>query len=163
MSLRRRQALDALAAARVHYTMVEHPPAYTMEEMAALEMEHLDAVGKNLFLRDSKSKRFFLVSLRGDRRADLTALGELLGVRLSFASESALRELLDLEKGSVTPLGVLNDRDRRVEVLFDEDLRNVPLMGVHPNENTATLFLRPEDLARLIRDRGNPFRWVKLP
>lgn len=163
MSEKREPVLAALAAAGIEYELTDHPAVYTMEEMNALRLPHGEAVVKNLFLRDPKGRRFFLASLRGDKRADLKTLGERLGVRLSFASEERLGELLGLEKGSVTPLGVLNDQERRVEVLFDADIRAMPLVGVHPNENTATVFLSPLELERLIRDHGNPFEWVELP
>lgn len=162
MSEKRAEVLAALAGAGISYELVDHPAVYTMEEMEALHLPHGEAVVKNLFLRDPKGRRFFLVSLRGDKRADLRALGEQLGVKLSFASEERLMEQLGLEKGSVTPFGVLNGGSGTVEVLFDEDIRAMPLIGVHPNENTATVFLAPAHLAGLIRDHGNPFEWVKI-
>lgn len=163
MSEKRDAALNALARLGISYELVDHPAVYTMEEMEKLPLPHKEAVVKNLFLRDAKGRRFFLASLRGDKRADLRALGERLGVKLSFASEEQLGEKLGLEKGSVTPLGVLHDESRTVEVLFDADIRAMPLVGVHPNENTATLFLAPGELARLIRDHGNPFEWMEMP
>lgn len=157
-----RAACAALDAAGISYTRVDHPAAFTIEEMDAIALPHREAVAKNLFLRDQKGKRYFLVVLPGHKRADLKTLGEILGTRLSFASEERLGQYLGLEKGSVTPLGVLNDEERVVEVFFDMELNSMPLMGVHPNQNTATVFLKPEDLAGLIRDHGNPFKRVEL-
>lgn len=141
----------------------EHEAVFTIEEMERLDMPEDVEIAKNLFLRDAKGKRHFLVCLRKDKQADLRRLGELLrGGRLSFASEERLRRHLGLEKGSVSPLGVLNDADVAVEVVFDEDLRQCRRVGVHPNDNTATLYLSPAELERIVGDRGNPLRFIKL-
>ena len=163
MSEKREKVLAALAAAGTPYTLVEHPAAYTIEEMDALPLPHPEAVVKNLFLRDSRGKRHFLLVLPKDKRADLTVLRGRIGNRLGFASEARLAKYLGLTPGSVTPFGVLNDEERAVEVLFDSVLGEMPLVGVHPNENTATVFLEPLALAELIRAHGNPFRWEELP
>ena len=163
MSEKRLPVLKLLEERGIQYELVDHPAAYTIEEMDKLALPHAGAVVKNLFLRDPKGRRFFLVTLPGEKRADLKALGEQLGVKLSFASEERLGEKLGLEKGAVTPFGILNDGEHRVEVLFDQDIQAMPLMGVHPNENIATVFLAPADLAGLIRAQGNPFDWVALP
>lgn len=69
---------------------------------------------------------------------------------------------MGLEKGSVTPFGVLNDQERKVEVLLDQDLRTRPLVAVHPNENTATVALAPEDLLQVLEDHGNSVTWLEL-
>ena len=100
--------------------------------------------------------------LQKDKQADLRALGEHLGVKLSFASEERLMKYLGLEKGAVTPFGILNDTERAVEVLLDADLECMPLIGVHPNENTATVVLKPADLVRIIERHGNPVEYMKV-
>lgn len=82
--------------------------------------------------------------------------------RLSFASEDRLKRFLGLEKGAVTPLGILNDEARAVEVLFDRDLAGLPSLGVHPNRNTATVFLAFSDLESLIRSHGNSVSFVAI-
>ncbi len=158
---RKAAARAALDAAGVAYEWVEHPAVFTIEEMDAVTHPHPEAVLKNLFLRDKKG-RHVLATLPGHKRANLNALREALGDRFHFAPEEELEEYLGLERGSVTPLGVLNDGERAVEVCFDEEIRAMPLVGVHPNQNTATVYLKPEDLASLIRGHGNPFQWVRL-
>ena len=95
-------------------------------------------------------------------KADLKALGGRLGVRLSFASEERLEEHLGLTRGSVTPFGVLNDEARAVTVLLDAGLWELPLVGVHPNENTATVVLSPDDLERVVREHGGPVERIEL-
>lgn len=158
----KQKVYDALAEAGIEYERVDHPPVFTIEEMDALELPHPEAVVKNLFLRDAKGKRHFLVVLPGHRQADLRTLGERLGTKLSFASEERLEKYLGLTKGSVTPLGVLNDENQAVELIFDEELKSMPLLGVHPNHNTATLFLKTEDLIRLVTVRGSKLTWICL-
>lgn len=158
----RHLALAALDAAGIPYELAEHPAVYTIEEMDAQALPYPEAVVKNLFLRDQKGRRHFLVVLPGHKQADLAALGEKLGARLSFASEERLGRYLGLTKGSVTPLGVLNDAERAVEVCFDAQLKTMPIVGVHPNDNTATVFLKTADLVSLIQAQGSPFRWVAL-
>lgn len=158
----RQRVYDALDAAGISYERIDHPAVFTIGDLDALGLPHPEAVVKNLFLRDAKGKRHFLAVLPGHRQADLSTLGALVGSKLSFASEERLDKYLGLTKGSVSPLGVLNDEERAVEVLFDEALRAMPLVGVHPNLNTATVFLKPEDLARLITEHGNKLTWIAL-
>ena len=158
-----RKVLDVLENAGIRYRMVSHDPVYTIEEMERL---HLDAdvlIAKNLFLRDARGKRHFLVVLAKDKVVDLKVLRRRRGTSaLSFASEDRLKRLLGLEKGAVTPLGILNDEARAVEVLFDSDLAGLPALGVHPNRNTATVFLPLADLESLIRSHGNAVSFVDI-
>lgn len=162
MSQKRDLVLQTLAERNIPYQLWEHPAVYTIEEMDALDLPAPEAVVKNLFLRDAKGRRYFLVVLSKEKQADLRALGERLGVKLSFASSERLAACMGLEKGSVTPFGVLNDQERKVEVLLDQDLRTRPLVAVHPNENTATVALAPEDLLQVLEDHGNPVTWLEL-
>ena len=146
----------------VVYELAEHPPVYTIEEMEKLGLCLRGNVCKNLFLRDAKGKRHFLVLISREKQADLKQLGERIGVRFSFASEERLAKRLNLTKGSVTPLGIYYDREAAVEILVDQDLTGEPRLGVHPCENTATVFLDYRDLERLIRENGNRLTVVKL-
>ena len=162
MSQKRDLVLRTLTERSIPYQLWEHPAVYPIEEMDALDLPAPEAVVKNLFLRDAKGRRYFLVVLSKEKQADLRALGERLGVKLSFASPERLAACMGLEKGSVTPFGVLNDQERKVEVLLDQDLRTRPLVAVHPNENTATVALAPEDLLQVLEDHGNPVTWLEL-
>ncbi len=147
----------------IPFAWVEHKAVYTIDEMKELGLEDINEIAKNLFLRDQKGKRHFLVVIREDKRVDLKGLGDKLGgVRLSFASEERLEKYLGLKKGSVTPLGVLNDADCAVEVYFDEDLCRLKRIGVHPNENTASVYLAPQDLLKIVEEHGNPLHILSL-
>ena len=159
----KRRALDKLTDLGLAWTLTEHEAVYTIEEMERLHLPEGGAVCKNLFLRDYKGKNHYLVVLRKDKRADLQALAALLGsTPLSFASPERLRTRLGVEKGAVTPLGVVNDDGHTVRVILDRDLQKEELLGVHPNVNTATVWLRPAELEAYIRDCGNPMEWMTL-
>lgn len=146
----------------VAYKIVEHEAAFTIEDMERLGVCSHGNVCKNLFLRDGKGKRHFLVCIHKDKTADLKKLGEKIGARLSFASEERLARYLNLTKSSVTPLGVLYDKSVAVEVIFDSDFKNEKNIGVHPCENTATLFLDFSDLESLVREHGNSVAYLSL-
>ena len=148
----------------IWHEITEHPAVYNMEEMAAVDLPYPEADGKNLFLRDDKKRHYYLLTLRGDKRVDLKAFRQANGTRpLSFASAEDLQAKLGLLPGAVTPLGALNDREGQVEVFLDQDFLAPPgLIGVHPNDNPATLWLRTEDLIALLRDHGTAVRVVPV-
>lgn len=141
----------------IRYRITEHPPAETIEAIDHFGLPDGGFIVKNLFLRDDKKRHYYLVVVKKDKTVDLKGLRALLGSRpLSFASEQDLFRCLGLPKGAVTPLGILNDEERRVEAVIDEEILRFPVVGVHPNENTATLWLAPQDLVTLIKQHGNP-------
>lgn len=160
---RREEILAFLQAQGVEYELVEHPAAYDMEDIARFGVSAHGHVAKNLFLRDSrKGRRHVLVTVRGDKQVDLQKLGAAIGERLSFASENRLRQYLNLQKGEVTPLGVFYDQENAVEVYLDQDLEACGRIGVHPADNTATVFLRFADLLKLVQACGNKVALIEL-
>ncbi len=128
-----------------------------MAELAEVPCPYPEADAKNLFVRDDKKQNYYLITVKGEKRVNLKAFRKAQGTRnLSFASAEDLMERLGLIPGAVTPLGVLNDETRSVKVFLDQDFLQEPgLVGVHPNENTATVWLKAEDLIRIIREHGN--------
>lgn len=158
------EALAALDALGIEYTVTEHQAVYTIDDMAGLGLGKDGEVCKNLFLRDAKGRRHILVMLAGEKRADLKDLARQLGsTALSFASAERLQRYLGLTQGEVTPLGVLRDEACAVEVAFDRDLPRFARLGVHPNTNTATVWLRFDDLRRFVEAHGNPVTFVTVP
>ena len=150
-----------LDAKGVAYETIEHEEVFTIEDMEKIGICSRGNVCKNLFLRNGSGKRHFLVCVQKDKTVDLKQLGALLGSRMSFASAERLRKHLGLTPGAVTPLGVLNDKNAEVEVVIDQDLAGEMPLGVHPCENTATVFLSFADLRRLIEEHGNPITCCK--
>jgi len=103
------------------------------------------------------------VVLGKDKKADLKELRKQLGSSaLSFASEQRLEKYLMLSKGSVSPLGIINDTNREVEVAFDVELTTKEILGIHPNDNTATVLLSFADLKKVIEINGNTIKYVTV-
>jgi Ala-tRNA(Pro) deacylase len=154
------QCLQFLQDHHVEMNVLEHPAVFNMDEMYALHMPGGEQVAKNLFLRDDKKRNFYLVTVPGGRRVDMKQLRHSIGSRpLSFAPESDLERLLGLKEGSVTPLGLLNDREHRVRFYLDASFQN-EWIGVHPMENTATVFLQADALFHLLQECGCPAEWL---
>lgn len=126
----------------IPYEAVEHEAVFTMEEMERAGIDAHGCICKNLFLRDAKGRQHYLVTVPDERRVDLKWLSAALGSsKLSFASAERLDTYLKLPQGSVSPLGILNDESRSVIFAADAALASLPAIGVHPNDNTATVFL----------------------
>lgn len=154
------EKLDELG---IEYCLTHHEAVYTIEEMDNLGISKEGDVVKNLFLRDAKGKRHFLVVLDKDKKADLEGIREQLdSTALSFASEERLNKYLKLTKGAVSPLGVLNDLDCMVEVYFDKDLIGKEKLGVHPNDNTATLWVSYHNLKKIIEATGHKIEYIEV-
>ena len=157
------ETLTYLDELGIPYELVEHGAVYTMEGMSELGIPFADEVVKNLFLHDDKHRAYYLAVMPGTKRANLRALRTALGSRpLSFASEEELEAVFGLHAGAVTPLGVLNDAERRCEVVLDEELRGWPGLGVHPCDNTATIRIAPVDLLRVLDEHGTAHRFVEM-
>ncbi len=146
-----------LASRHLWHEIFVHKAVYNMAEMSAVPLPYPEADAKNLFVRDDKRQRFYLITVQGEKRVDLKKFRRKNNTRpLSFASEEELKGLLGLRPGAVTPLGLLNDAECKVEFFIDRVFLEPPgIIGVHPNDNTATVFLKTEDLMDLVRAHGN--------
>ena len=158
-----RPVYDALDALGIAYEAYEHPAVFTSEEAA----EHWAAIPatrvKNLFLRNKKGDRHYLVILGVEKQADLRALAKVIGDdRLSFGSPDRLMEHLGLTPGSVSPFGLIHEGSQGVRVIVDEDLRSAARLIFHPNINTASVAIGVADFERFLASRGNAVRWVRL-
>src|SRR4029077_14036579 len=148
-----RSRLDELGIA---YTRHEHPPVATVDE-AADHWAGIDATHcKNLFLRNQKGNRHYLVVLTASKRADLRAIADQIGDgKLSFASPERLMTHLGLTPGSVSPFGLINDREHTVRVVLDRDFQSSTRLAFHPNINTATLTIAAADFHKYLDSCGN--------
>ena len=155
--MNKQQIYDYLQENSIWHEITEHKAVYNMAELAEVPCPYPEADAKNLFVRDDKKQNYYLITVKGEKRVNLKAFRKAQGMRnLSFASAEDLMERLGLIPGAVTPLGVLNDETRSVKVFLDRDFLQEPgLVGVHPNDNTATVWLKTEDLIRIIREHGN--------
>lgn len=147
---------------KIPYEKTEHPAVFNMEELSAIHLPHPEWDAKNLFVRDDKKRNYYLITVKGDKRVDLKEFRRQHGLRaLSFASAEDLLAILGLIPGAVSPLGVLNDTERRVHVYLDREFAG-SMIGVHPNNNTATVWMQADDLAALLRQHGNDVTYTDL-
>lgn len=156
-NMNKQEVYDFLKSRKTEFEVTEHAAVYNMAELAAIDIPYPEADAKNLFVRDDKKKNYYLITVKGDKRVNLKDFRAKNGTRpLTFASENDLMDILGLIPGAVTPLGILNDTDRRVSLFLDRSFLDKPgLVGVHPNDNTATVWLKTEDLISIVKDHGN--------
>lgn len=148
------EILKLLDEKKIEYTLVHHKAVFTIDEMNEVDVPNKDRIAKNLFLRDDKKRSYYLVSIEETKRADLKALRTLLSSRpLSFASEDDLVYILSLKKGEVTPFGLLNDKEHKAVFILDSYFEG-GIIGIHPNDNTATVFLKASDLLSVLENSG---------
>ena len=154
---------DFLDAMGIQYEKYEHPPVFTGEEAA----EHWGPIQatqvKNLFLRNKKGDRQYLVILEIDKQADLRQLVKIIGDdRFSFGSPERLMATLGVTPGSVSPFGLLHEGSKDLRVIVDQDLRAAEKLIFHPNLNTASVTISVPDFERFLATRPNTVRWLRL-
>jgi Ala-tRNA(Pro) deacylase len=154
------EVLDGMG---IQYEKYEHPPVFTAEEAA----EHWGSIKatqvKNLFLRNKKGNRQYLVILEISKQADLRELVRIIGDdRFSFGSAERLMDTLGVTPGSVSPFGLLHPGSKEVRVIVDQDLRSAETLIFHPNLNTASVTIAVADFERFLATRPNVVRWLKL-
>ena len=155
--------LETLDRLHIKYDITEHPAVFTIEDMNTLGIILEGNVVKNLFLRNSNGTNHYLLVLDKNKKANLKSIKtQINSTSLKFASEERLKKYLNLTRGSVTPLGILNDTNCEVQVLIDEDLIGEKKIGVHPNTNTSTLWISLEDLVKVIQNHGNQITYIKV-
>lgn len=155
----KQEVIDFLSEKQIPFEKVDHEAVFTIEDMETLHLQEKGEICKNLFLRDQKGKKHFLVVLPHDKKVDMASLSDALGAgKLSFASADRLAKYLMLTAGSVSPLGVLNDAEKTVIVVIDKGLEGKERLGIHPNDNTATLFLSHKDLLKILKENGSPIK-----
>lgn len=163
MTENEKKVYDALNQLEIPFTRYEHRPVYTIPEIDELGMHMEGKHCKNLFVRNHNGNKHYLILVAQEKRADLKNIQAQIGsTRLSFASSERLLKYLGLTPGSVTPLGLLNDTEREVTVLIDEDLKKAELICLHPNVNTATVSIGYDDFMRFLKWRGNEVGFVKV-
>ena len=141
-----------------------HPPVMTVEESERLVPKLPGAKTKNLFLRDKKGSRHFLVTVPHDLAVDLAALGAALGaVRLGFASPERLMTHLGVTAGSVSLLALVNDPGHAVEFIIARGLWSAPAVHAHPLVNDTTMVIEHADLERFLAATGHAARVIEVP
>lgn len=144
----------------IGYAVYNHKAVYTIEESQRLSIPGYHC--KNLFLKNRKGNKHYLVIVQEERSIDLKVLSEKLGsTALSFASEERLYKYLGLKPGAVTPFGIINDKEKEIIVVIHEELEGKENICFHPNANDATISVSYDDLMKFINWNGNEHILIK--
>jgi Ala-tRNA(Pro) deacylase len=157
------KVLKVLDDLDIEYEIFSHPPLPTIE--VALEYwKDIDATHcKNLFFRNHKGKKHYLVILKHVQKLAIHELEKRLKQgKLSLASDKRLKKYLDVQPGSVTPFGLINDEENHVHIFLDENLKESGKISFHPNVNTFSLVLSYKDFEKYLNWTGNSFEYLKL-
>ena len=155
---------DFLKKNNIKFEVDEHILVFNMNDLKRISLKYPNYDAKNIFLRDDKKENYYLVTVLGNKKIDLKKFRIENGLRhLSFASDVELYNYLKLIPGTVTPLGLLNDKDKVVKFYIDENFFKDPfIIGVHPNDNSATVWLNVNDLVSIIKNNGNEVHLTKI-
>ena len=160
--MNREDIYNLLNSKNIEYELDNHKAVYNMEELNDVKLLYLELDAKNLFLRDDKKRNYYLVTVKGDKKVDLKEFRNKNNTRpLSFASDEDLLNILGLTPGSVTPFGLLNDNDNKVIFYLDSFFKDKKI-GVHPNDNRATVWIKSNDLVNIIKESGNSCFYIEM-
>jgi Ala-tRNA(Pro) deacylase len=147
----------------IEYQRIDHLPVYTSEQARSLIPEQPAASAKNLFLKNKKGREHFLIVFDDQKKMDMKQLANQIGSsRLSLASPERLQEHLGVDPGAVSLLALVNDPDKKVQLLFDQDLWNEGFLQCHPLVNTTTLILSMADVKRFLDRVGHITKLVEI-
>ena len=163
MMTKREKVLQVLENLGISYEVHEHPPVPTVEE-ALPYWNRIDATHcKNLFFRNHKGNRHYLVVLRHDRQLNIRDLEQRLKQgKISFASPHRMERYLGLSGGSVSVFGLMNDGENHVHLFLDAALQSDRKISFHPNENTATVVISFQSFLAFLDWSGNSYEFIKL-
>jgi Ala-tRNA(Pro) deacylase len=158
-----KELYDLFETLGIQFEYHEHPPVATIEDAILHWKDYNSGRCKNIFFRNHKGNRHYLVILEHLRQLDIHDLEKRLRQgKLTFASDQRLKKYLGLEPGSVSPFGLINDNERHVHLFIDEKLRESDRLAFHPNVNTATLVISKPDFLRFLDHTGNTYEFIKL-
>jgi len=158
-----KELYEVLAELDIQFEYHEHPPLATIEEAIVHWKDYDSGRCKNIFFRNHKGNRHYLVILEHLRKLDIHDLEKRLRQgKLTFASDARLKKYLGLEPGSVSPFGLINDQDNHVHLFIDDKLKEYERLAFHPNVNTASLVILKSDFLRFLEYSGNTWEFLKL-
>ena len=151
------EILEKLLKKGIGFEKLSHPAVFTSEEAHLLSLPHREAEAKNLFVKGKG--RYFIFTVPPEKRVDLKAKGKAMGLGyLSFAREDEMKAILGLTPGSVTPMGILFDRERKVTLVIDSFFKE-GLIYVHLTSNTSSILIKASDLKTFLEEEGCRVEW----
>ena len=139
----------------IKYRLYKHPPVYTVEEASKYNGEIKGIHCKNLFVKDRKSRKFYLIIISAEEKLNLKDYEEILEEKLKFANEKDLKEILNLETGAVSPFGLINDKEAKTILIIEKKILESDYVSFHPNINTETLELTRENFQKYLNTLKN--------
>lgn len=153
-----------LDSAGIEYVRHDHEPVFTCEESDKIKIDIAGENTKNIFLKDKKGKHHFLVVVPHEKRVNLKALKDVVGVNnLSLASSDRLHKYLGVTPGSVTILGLIHDTDHAVALIIDETIWNAERIQCHPLINSSTLEITHDGLVAFLQKTGHRYSVMDVP
>lgn len=162
--MNKQEVYDFIKSKNIWHEITEHEAVFNMDELSKIEVPYNDCDAKNLFVRDDKKENYYLITVKGNKRVDLKEFRKRYDVRpISFASAEDLMKYLNLIPDSVSPLGLLNDKERKVKFYLDDSFfKDDKIIGIHPNDNTATVWLKVDDLINIIKEHGSKIEIINI-
>jgi Ala-tRNA(Pro) deacylase len=147
----------------IQFEYHEHPPLATIDDARIHWKNYNSGRCKNIFFRNHKGDKHYLVILEHLRQLNIKDLEKRLKQgKLTFASDQRLKKYLGVKPGSVSPFGIINDTEKHVHLFIDEKLKEYERLAFHPNENTATLVISESDFLKFLKYSGNTFEFIRL-
>ena len=161
--MNKQEIYNYLNSKNIKYEIINHLPVYNMFDLEKVNLPNKEYDAKNLFIRDDKKINYYLITVKGNKKINLKEFRKVNNTRpLTFASDLDLLNILNLKPGSVTPLGLLNDKKIQVKFYLDDEFDLDSYIYVHPNDNTVTISLKVLDLINIIKEHGNLTNVIKL-
>jgi len=158
-----KELYETLEKLEISFDYHEHPPLNTIEDAIVHWKDFNSGRCKNIFFRNHKGNRHYLVILEHLRQLNIHDLEKRLRQgKLTFASDKRLMKYLGVEPGSVSPFGLINDTENHVHLFIDEHLGDYERLAFHPNVNTASLVISKTDFIRFLEFTGNSYEFIKL-
>ena len=158
-----KELYDLLESLSIKYEYHEHPPVATLEDAITHWKDYNAGRCKNIFFRNHKGNRHYLVILEHLAQLNIRDLEKRLKQgKLTFASDQRLDKYLGLQPGSVSPFGLINDREKHVHLFIDKNLLQFERLAFHPNLNTASLVISKDDFLKFLDNSGNTFEFISL-
>lgn len=158
-----KELYDLFEKLEIQFEYHEHPPLHTIEDAKVHWKDYNSGRCKNIFFRNHKGDRHYLVVLEHLRQLNIKDLEKRLKQgKLTFASDQRLKKYLGVEQGSVSPFGLINDNENHVHLFIDEKLKESARLAFHPNINTASIVISKTDFMKFLEHTGNSYEFIRL-